>query len=389
MNTHSSQQPRSSHTPADAANEPGRAASSADTRQARRLLGVGVLVFGLAAIVTIFICLFTALTWAVPVLSAAMALSCWLVVIAINGEAADGAVERRGAPGARPASADAGAEAGSAGAPGSARKPQSASAAERRPAAGVQSAEAQKADAAAAASAGQVRAGQVRAAESASAPGSKPTVQHRPAASAEAVSSSEAPSGAVTPQVPAAREKAGSASPAAQLIAQRRAKGAPKETRAERICRMAASSMRRNDVPTREVLDLDDAPTGEIPVVSSGERRVREVVDTGEFTPRPVPEPTYVTKAKAGQKADEKAEESSAAAASAAERETAAAEFAEAAGTVPELLDAAADDGTSALKHGRKAIRADKQVATPGSVSRAAQDAAYEKVNDLLARRRA
>ncbi|PMD04067.1 hypothetical protein, partial [Brevibacterium paucivorans] len=42
--------------------------------------------------------LFTALTWAVPVLSAAMALSCVLVVIAINGEASEGAVERRSAP---------------------------------------------------------------------------------------------------------------------------------------------------------------------------------------------------------------------------------------------------------------------------------------------------
>ena len=143
--------------------------------------------------------------------------------------------------------------------------------------------------------------------------------------------------------------------------------------------------MRRNDVPSREVLDLE-APTGEIPVVSTGEKRVREVVASSEFAPRPVPEPTYVKVARA---AGESAAQDGAAA-SAAERESAAEHFAAAEGTVPELVDAAKeDDGTAALKHGRKAIRADKQVAKPGAVSRAAEDAAYEKVNDLLARRRA
>ena len=126
--------------------------------------------------------------------------------------------------------------------------------------------------------------------------------------------------------------------------------------------------------------------SGEIPVVSTGEKRVREVVASSEFAPRPVPEPTYVKVARAAGGAGTE----DGATASAAERESAAEHFAAAEGTVPELVDAAKeDDGTAALKHGRKAIRADKQVAKPGAVSRAAEDAAYEKVNDLLARRRA
>lgn len=330
MNSHSSSQMRSPQetargaqnaaptSGADNSAEVG-AGAGVDTRNVRRALGVGVLFCGLATIVTFFFALFTALTWAVPVLSAAMALSCVLVVIAINGEASEGAVARRSAP---VASTDA-----------------------------------------------PVAAPAVKALAS----------KAKPAAAAAAT---EAPFVKVTPQVPAQKGKTSGTSSVSKLMSNR--SGAARETRAERVRRLAASSLRRNDVLSREVLDLD-APTGEIPVVSTGERRVREVVASSEFAPRPVPEPTYVKVARA---AGESAAQDGAA--SAADRESAAERFAAAEGVVPELVDAAKeDDGTAALKHGRKAIRADKQVAKPGAVSRAAEDAAYEKVNDLLARRRA
>ena len=324
----------------DGAHGGAEAGAGVDTRNVRRALGVGVLFFGLATIVTFFFALFTALTWAVPVLSAAMALSCVLVVIAINGEASEGAVERRSAPAAAPSKAapKAKAEAG---------KPVAAPAA--------------------------------KAAESA--PAAKaPVAKSEPAAPAAIAEASPVK---VAPQVPAQKGKTSGTSSVSKLMSNRG--GAARETRAERVRRLAASSMRRNDVPTREVLDLD-APTGEIPVVSTGEKRVREVVASSEFAPRPVPEPTYVKVARAAGGAGAQ----DGAAASAAERESAAEHFAAAEGAVPELVDAAKeDDGTAALKHGRKAIRADKQVAKPGAVSRAAEDAAYEKVNDLLARRRA
>ncbi|OFT97948.1 hypothetical protein [Brevibacterium sp. HMSC22B09] len=314
----------------DGAHGGAEVGAGVDTRNVRRALGVGVLFFGLATIVTFFFALFAALTWAVPVLSAAMALSCVLVVIAINGEASEGAVERRSAPVASSAAPVAAAPA--------------AKAAEPAPAAKV------------------------------------PAAKSEPAAPA---ANAEAPSVKVTPQVPAQKGQTSGTSSVSKLMSNR--SGAARETRAERVRRLAASSMRRNDVPSREVLDLE-APTGEIPVVSTGEKRVREVVASSEFAPRPVPEPTYVKVARA---AGESAAQDGAAA-SAAERESAAEHFAAAEGTVPELVDAAKeDDGTAALKHGRKAIRADKQVAKPGAVSRAAEDAAYEKVNDLLARRRA
>ena len=311
----------------DGAHGGAEVGAGVDTRNVRRALGVGVLFFGLATIVTFFFALFTALTWAVPVLSAAMALSCVLVVIAINGEASEGAVERRSAPVASSAAPVAAAPA--------------AKAAEPAPAAKA------------------------------------------PAAKSEPAATAEAPSVKVNPQVPAQKGQTSGTSSVSKLMSNR--SGAARETRAERVRRLAASSMRRNDVPSREVLDLE-APTGEIPVVSTGEKRVREVVASSEFAPRPVPEPTYVKVARA---AGESAAQDGAAA-SAAERESAAEHFAAAEGTVPELVDAAKeDDGNAALKHGRKAIRADKQVAKPGAVSRAAEDAAYEKVNDLLARRRA
>ena len=311
----------------DGAHGGAEVGAGVDTRNVRRALGVGVLFFGLATIVTFFFALFTALTWAVPVLSAAMALSCVLVVIAINGEASEGAVARRSAPVASSAAPVAAAPA--------------AKAAEPAPAAKA------------------------------------------PAAKSEPAAPAEAPSVKVTPQVPAQKGQTSGTSSVSKLMSNR--SGAARETRVERVRRLAASSMRRNDVPSREVLDLE-APTGEIPVVSTGEKRVREVVASSEFAPRPVPEPTYVKVARA---AGESAAQDGAAA-SAAERESAAEHFAAAEGTVPELVDAAKeDDGTAALKHGRKAIRADKQVAKPGAVSRAAEDAAYEKVNDLLARRRA
>ncbi|OFT26251.1 hypothetical protein HMPREF3172_04560 [Brevibacterium sp. HMSC08F02] len=314
----------------DGAHGGAEVGAGVDTRNVRRALGVGVLFFGLATIVTFFFALFTALTWAVPVLSAAMALSCVLVVIAINGEASEGAVARRSAPVASSAAPVAAAPA--------------AKAAEPAPAAKV------------------------------------PAAKSEPAAPA---ATAEAPSVKVTPQVPAQKGQTSGTSSVSKLMSNR--SGAARETRAERVRRLAASSMRRNDVPSREVLDLE-APTGEIPVVSTGEKRVREVVASSEFAPRPVPEPTYVKVARA---AGESAAQDGATA-SAAERESAAEHFAAAEGTVPELVDAAKeDDGTAALKHGRKAIRADKQVAKPGAVSRAAEDAAYEKVNDLLARRRA
>ena len=314
----------------DGAHGGAEVGAGVDTRNVRRALGVGVLFFGLATIVTLFFALFTALTWAVPVLSAAMALSCVLVVIAINGEASEGAVARRSAPVASSAAPVAAAPAAKAAEPAPAAK---AHAAKSEPAA--------------------------------------------PAATAEASSVK------VTPQVPAQKGQTSGTSSVSKLMSNR--SGAARETRAERVRRLAASSMRRNDVPSREVLDLE-APTGEIPVVSTGEKRVREVVASSEFAPRPVPEPTYVKVARA---AGESAAQDGAAV-SAAERESAAEHFAAAEGTVPELVDAAKeDDGTAALKHGRKAIRADKQVAKPGAVSRAAEDAAYEKVNDLLARRRA
>ena len=315
----------------DGAHGGAEVGAGVDTRNVRRALGVGVLFFGLATIVTFFFALFTALTWAVPVLSAAMALSCVLVVIAINGEASEGAVARRSAPVASSA------------APVAAAAP-TAKAAGPAPSAKV------------------------------------PAAKSEPAAPA---ANAEAPSVKVTPQVPAQKGQTSGTSSVSKLMSNR--SGAARETRAERVRRLAASSMRRNDVPSREVLDLE-APTGEIPVVSTGEKRVREVVASSEFAPRPVPEPTYVKVARAAGGAG--AEDG--AAASAAERESAAEHFAAAEGTVPELVDAAKeDDGTAALKHGRKAIRADKQVAKPGAVSRAAEDAAYEKVNDLLARRRA
>lgn len=314
----------------DGAHGGAEVGAGVDTRNVRRALGVGVLFFGLATIVTFFFALFTALTWAVPVLSAAMALSCVLVVIAINGEASEGAVARRSAPVASSAAPVAAAPA--------------AKAAEPAPAAKA------------------------------------PAAKSEPAAPA---ATAEAPSVKVTPQVPAQKGQTSGTSSVSKLMSNR--SGAARETRAERVRRLAASSMRRNDVPSREVLDLE-APTGKIPVVSTGEKRVREVVASSEFAPRPVPEPTYVKVARA---AGESAAQDGAAA-SAAERESAAEHFAAAEGTVPELVDAAKeDDGTAALKHGRKAIRADKQVAKPGAVSRAAEDAAYEKVNDLLARRRA
>ena len=314
----------------DGAHGGAEVGAGVDTRNVRRALGVGVLFFGLATIVTFVFALFTALTWAVPVLSAAMALSCVLVVIAINGEASEGAVERRSAPVASSAAPVAAAPA--------------AKAAEPAPTEKV------------------------------------PAAKSEPAAPA---ANAEAPSVKVTPQVPAQKGQTSGTSSVSKLMSNR--SGAPRETRAERVRRLAASSMRRNDVPSREVLDLD-APTGDIPVVSTGEKRVREVVASSEFAPRPVPEPTYVKIARAAGGAG--AEDG--ATASAAERESAAEHFAAAEGAVPELVDAAKeDDGTAALKHGRKAIRADKQVAKPGAVSRAAEDAAYEKVNDLLARRRA
>ena len=314
----------------DGAHGGAEVGAGVDTRNVRRALGVGVLFFGLATIVTFFFALFTALTWAVPVLSAAMALSCVLVVIAINGEASEGAVARRSAPVASSAAPVAAAPA--------------AKAAEPAPAAKA------------------------------------PAAKSEPAAPA---ATAEAPSVKVTPQVPAQKGQTSGTSSVSKLMSNR--SGAARETRAERVRRLAASSMRRNDVPSREVLDLD-APTGEIPVVSTGEKRVREVVASSEFAPRPVPEPTYVKVARAAGGAGTE----DGATASAAERESAAEHFAAAEGTVPELVDAAKeDDGTAALKHGRKAIRADKQVAKPGAVSRAAEDAAYEKVNDLLARRRA
>ncbi|KXZ58921.1 hypothetical protein Bravens_00793 [Brevibacterium ravenspurgense] len=344
MNSHSSSQMRGPQETArgaqnaaptreaavDGAHGGAEVGAGVDTRNVRRALGVGVLFFGLATIVTFVFALFTALTWAVPVLSAAMALSCVLVVIAINGEASEGAVARRSAPVASSAAPVAAAPAAKAAEPAPAAK---AHAAKSEPAA--------------------------------------------PAATAEA------PSVKVTPQVPAQKGQTSGTSSVSKLMSNR--SGAARETRAERVRRLAASSMRRNDVPSREVLDLE-APTGEIPVVSTGEKRVREVVASSEFAPRPVPEPTYVKVARA---AGESAAQDGAAV-SAAERESAAEHFAAAEGTVPELVDAAKeDDGTAALKHGRKAIRADKQVAKPGAVSRAAEDAAYEKVNDLLARRRA
>ena len=344
MNSHSSSTTRSPQETArgaqnaaptreaavDGAHGGAEVGAGVDTRNVRRALGVGVLFFGLATIVTFFFALFTALTWAVPVLSAAMALSCVLVVIAINGEASEGAVERRSAPVASSAAPVAAAPA--------------AKAAEPAPAAKV------------------------------------PAAKSEPAAPA---ATAEAPSVKVTPQVPAQKGQTSGTSSVSKLMSNR--SGAPRETRAERVRRLAASSMRRNDVPSREVLDLE-APTGEIPVVSTGEKRVREVVASSEFAPRPVPEPTYVKVARAAGGAGTE----DGATASAAERESAAEHFAAAEGTVPELVDAAKeDDGNAALKHGRKAIRADKQVAKPGAVSRAAEDAAYEKVNDLLARRRA
>lgn len=344
MNSHSSSTTRSPQETArgaqnaaptreaavDGAHGGAEVGAGVDTRNVRRALGVGVLFFGLATIVTFFFALFTALTWAVPVLSAAMALSCVLVVIAINGEASEGAVARRSAPVASSAAPVAAAPA--------------AKAAEPAPAAKA------------------------------------PAAKSEPAAPA---ANAEAPSVKVTPQVPAQKGQTSGTSSVSKLMSNR--SGAARETRAERVRRLAASSMRRNDVPSREVLDLD-APTGEIPVVSTGEKRVREVVASSEFAPRPVPEPTYVKVARAAGGAGAEDGET----ASAAERESAAEHFAAAEGTVPELVDAAKeDDGTAALKHGRKAIRADKQVAKPGAVSRAAEDAAYEKVNDLLARRRA
>lgn len=316
----------------DGAHGGAEVGAGVDTRNVRRALGVGVLFFGLATIVTFFFALFTALTWAVPVLSAAMALSCVLVVIAINGEASEGAVERRSAPVA-------------------------SSAAPVAPA---------------------TKAGE-------SAPAAKaPAAKSEPAAPA---ATAEASPVKVTPQVPAQKGKTSGTPSVSKLMSNR--SGAARETRAERVRRLAASSMRRNDVPSREVLDLD-APTGEIPVVSTGEKRVREVVASSEFAPRPVPEPTYVKVARAAGGAGAEDGAAASAAGSAAERESVAEHFAAAEGAVPELVDAAKeDDGNAALKHGRKAIRADKQVAKPGAVSRAAEDAAYEKVNDLLARRRA
>lgn len=328
----------------DGAHGGAEVGAGVDTRNVRRALGVGVLFFGLATIVTFFFALFTALTWAVPVLSAAMALSCVLVVIAINGEASEGAVARRSAPVASSAAPVAPA----------------AKAAEPAPAAPA------------------TKAGE-------SAPAAKaPAAKSEPAAPAAIA---EAPPVKVTPQVPAQKGKTSGTSSVSKLMSNR--SGAARETRAERVRRLAASSMRRNDVPSREVLDLD-APTGEIPVVSTGEKRVREVVASSEFAPRPVPEPTYVKVARAAGGAGAEDGAAASAAGSAAERESVAEHFAAAEGAVPELVDAAKeDDGNAALKHGRKAIRADKQVAKPGAVSRAAEDAAYEKVNDLLARRRA
>lgn len=346
MNSHSSSTTRSPQETArgaqnaaptreaavDGAHGGAEVGAGVDTRNVRRALGVGVLFFGLATIVTFFFALFTALTWAVPVLSAAMALSCVLVVIAINGEASEGAVARRSAPVASSAAPVAPA----------------AKAAEPAPAAKA------------------------------------PAAKSEPAAPA---ATAEAPSVKVTPQVPAQKGQTTGTSSVSKLMSNR--SGAARETRAERVRRLAASSMRRNDVPSREVLDLD-APTGEIPVVSTGEKRVREVVASSEFAPRPVPEPTYVKVARAAGGAGAEDGAAASAAGSAAERESVAEHFAAAEGAVPELVDAAKeDDGNAALKHGRKAIRADKQVAKPGAVSRAAEDAAYEKVNDLLARRRA
>lgn len=346
MNSHSSSTTRSPQETArgaqnaaptreaavDGAHGGAEVGAGVDTRNVRRALGVGVLFFGLATIVTFFFALFTALTWAVPVLSAAMALSCVLVVIAINGEASEGAVARRSAPVASSAAPVAPA----------------AKAAEPAPAAKA------------------------------------PAAKSEPAAPA---ATAEASSVKVTPQVPAQKGMTSGTSSVSKLMSNR--SGAARETRAERVRRLAASSMRRNDVPSREVLDLD-APTGEILVVSTGEKRVREVVASSEFAPRPVPEPTYVKVARAAGGAGAEDGAAASAAGSAAERESVAEHFAAAEGAVPELVDAAKeDDGNAALKHGRKAIRADKQVAKPGAVSRAAEDAAYEKVNDLLARRRA
>ena len=153
MNSHSSSTTRSPQETArgaqnaaptreaavDGAHGGAEVGAGVDTRNVRRALGVGVLFFGLATIVTFFFALFTALTWAVPVLSAAMALSCVLVVIAINGEASEGAVARRSAPVASSAAPVAAAPAAKAAEPAPAAK---APAAKSEPAAPAATAEA-------------------------------------------------------------------------------------------------------------------------------------------------------------------------------------------------------------------------------------------------------
>ena len=376
MNSHSSSQPRStresargaqnaasthSGAPAHRGAGNGDAAAGVDTRNVRRALGIGFLLFSLTTIVTFFFSLFTALTWAVPVLSTAMALSCVLVVIAINGEASESAVERRSAPAGRAADRVAGSQ-------GAAGRTAGAQAGTGKPAPAAKAAPTVKA---APATQPARTAQKTRAAEP------TPTVKAGPSAAK------------VSRQTPAQKDKATAASPASKPAF--RDSRDNSEARAERARRLAASSARRNDAAGREVLDLE-APTGEIPVVSTGVQRTREVVASAEFAPRPVPEPTYVKVAReAGEKAaQDAAGDAQKAEGSPAERESAAEHFAAADGTVPELVDAAKeDDGTAALKHGRKAIRADKQTAQLGAVSRAAEDAAYAKVNDLLARRRA
>lgn len=370
MNSHSSSQPRStresargaqnaasthSGAPAHRGAGNGDAAAGVDTRNVRRALGIGFLLFSLTTIVTFFFSLFTALTWAVPVLSTAMALSCVLVVIAINGEASESAVERRSAPAGRAADRVAGSQ-------GAAGRTAGAQAGTGKPAPAAKAAPATQ---------------PARTAQKTRAAEPTPMVKAGPSAAK------------VSRQTPAQKDKATAASSASKPAF--RDSRDNSEARAERARRLAASSARRNDAAGREVLDLE-APTGEIPVVSTGVQRTREVVASAEFAPRPVPEPTYVKVAReAGEKAaQDAAGDARKAEGSPAERESAAEHFAAADGTVPELVDAAKeDDGTAALKHGRKAIRADKQTVQLGAVSRAAEDAAYAKVNDLLARRRA
>lgn len=69
------------------AQAPAREAAGrqAPPRRAMRALGLGFAAFGLLALITAACCLFTALSWGVPVLGLALALGCLLVVMALNG----------------------------------------------------------------------------------------------------------------------------------------------------------------------------------------------------------------------------------------------------------------------------------------------------------------